>query len=88
MQIDIWAISIRLLFIYWPLAAIKPAILQTTLDKIQNWYRSNCKGDWEHSFGVQIDTIDNPGWRVKKDLTAIEFESKVFNKQLENGEND
>ncbi|GGG05927.1 hypothetical protein GCM10010912_58230 [Paenibacillus albidus] len=25
----------------------------------------NCNGDWEHSYGVKIDTVDNPGRSVE-----------------------
>ena len=34
---------------------------------IEKWYESNCDGDWEHSYGVKIETLDNPGWSVKID---------------------
>ncbi|AIU71835.1 hypothetical protein AT03_05150 [Hafnia alvei FB1] len=30
----------------------------------QNWYISKCDGEWEHSYGFDIGTIDNPGWKV------------------------
>jgi hypothetical protein len=33
------------------------------------WYLTECNGDWEHSFGVRIDTLDNPGWQLTIDLT-------------------
>jgi len=32
-------------------------------------YRGQCDGDWEHSYGVKIETLDNPGWLVTIDLT-------------------
>ncbi len=35
---------------------------------LQDWYRSRCDGTWEHSYGVKIDTLDNPGWLVTVDL--------------------
>ena len=35
---------------------------------LENWYFSNCNEDWEHQFGVKIDTLVNPGWRVEIDL--------------------
>ncbi|MEU1725344.1 immunity 53 family protein [Nonomuraea sp. NPDC005692] len=35
---------------------------------LQSWYASCCNDEWEHSYGVTIDTLDNPGWRVKIDL--------------------
>jgi hypothetical protein len=35
---------------------------------LEKWYASRCDGEWEHSYGVEIETIDNPGWVVKIDL--------------------
>jgi hypothetical protein len=35
---------------------------------LQRWYASQCDGDWEHTYGVKIDTLDNPGWWVQVDL--------------------
>jgi hypothetical protein len=31
---------------------------------LENWYAGQCNGEWEHGYGVRIDTLDNPGWRV------------------------
>ncbi|MCM3133740.1 immunity 53 family protein [Paenibacillus polysaccharolyticus] len=33
-----------------------------TLTWIQHRYDQNCDGEWEHVYGVKIQTIDNPGW--------------------------
>jgi hypothetical protein len=38
------------------------------LERLQRWYLGECNGDWEHSYGVRIDTLDNPGWIVTIDL--------------------
>jgi hypothetical protein len=38
------------------------------LDWLQDWYRSKCNGEWEHEFGIEIETLDNPGWRVEVDV--------------------
>lgn len=27
---------------------------------LENWYSSNCDGDWEHLYGITIRTLDNP----------------------------
>jgi hypothetical protein len=35
---------------------------------LQDWYATRCDGSWEHEFGVSIDTLDNPGWRLTVDL--------------------
>lgn len=38
------------------------------------WYQEHCDGDWEHQYGVRINTIDNPGWQVEIDLADTELE--------------
>ena len=42
---------------------------------IEQWYGSHCNGQWEHEFGIKINTLDNPGWSVEIDLTNTEIES-------------
>ena len=44
------------------------------------WYVSNCNGDWEHSYGVKIDTLDNPGWTVSIDLSETYLSDRPFEK--------
>jgi hypothetical protein len=39
-----------------------------SLSTLEKWYSGRCNGDWEHSFGVEISTLDNPGWSVEIDL--------------------
>ena len=41
---------------------------QGELAWLQQWYLSCCDGSWEHSYGVRVDTLDNPGWALKIDL--------------------
>lgn len=50
------------------------------LEWIQNWYKENCNGEWEHMFGIRIFTVDNPGWRVQIDLSNTNLEKKNFKK--------
>jgi len=45
---------------------------------IQNWYLQNCDENWEHCYGVNISTLDNPGWMVDIDLTDTSLENKEF----------
>jgi len=47
-----------------------------TFQRLQRWYTAQCNGDWEHSYGVSIDTLDNPGWRLRIDLTDITLQDK------------
>jgi hypothetical protein len=49
-----------------------------TLQELQNWYHSQCDGDWEHSYGVKIDTLDNPGWSVVIDLAETNLAGCAF----------
>lgn len=39
--------------------------MKNLIDQLQHWYASQCDDVWEHSFGVEIANIDNPGWKVK-----------------------
>jgi len=57
--------------------------MQEILSWIQDWYASQCNGDWEHSYGIEITTIDNPGWFITIDLEdtnleLIDSDSEVF----------
>ena len=49
-----------------------------TLQEIERWYASQCDGDWEHMYGVDIGTLDNPGWTVRIDLHETELEGVPF----------
>jgi hypothetical protein len=44
------------------------------LGELQHWFEEQCDGDWDHSYGVQIQNLDNPGWMVQIHLegTALE----------------
>lgn len=48
------------------------------IDWIQEWYASQCDGRWEHSYGIKIDTLDNPGWRVEIDIAETDIKDKYF----------
>ena len=50
----------------------------SVLGELERWYESHCDGDWEHSFGVVIRTLDNPGWMVKVNLLDTELEDVPF----------
>lgn len=36
-------------------------------------YKEQCNGDWEHSYGISITTLDNPGWYVESDLVETDW---------------
>ncbi len=59
------------------------------IDWLQKWYSNQCDGDWEHEYGIRIETIDNPGWIITIDLASTNFESlEIPYTRIENAEND
>lgn len=48
------------------------------LEWLMNWYVRECNNDWEHSYGVKIDTLDNPGWAMEIDLRKTILEGLPF----------
>ncbi|MCE4544322.1 MULTISPECIES: immunity 53 family protein [unclassified Caballeronia] len=59
--------------------------MMNLIDVLQSWYASQCDDAWEHSFGVEIANIDNPGWKVK--ITGATAR-KLTNVSLERSETD
>jgi hypothetical protein len=60
-----------------------------TLNWLESWYRQNCDGEWEHSYGIKICTLDNPGWSIEIDLEGTDCEDKFFKEiEIENSEED
>jgi hypothetical protein len=49
------------------------------LKRLIDWYANQCNGDWEHSYGVLLTTLDNPGWRLRVDLAGTHKEGESFN---------
>jgi len=59
------------------------------IEQIQAWYAAQCNGDWEHQYGVSIETLDNPGWSVIVDLFGTNLEDIRFQAyQEDKGEDD
>jgi hypothetical protein len=48
------------------------------LTRLRNWYAAQCDGDWEHFYGINIDTLDNPGWSLSIDLSDTYLSGKSF----------
>jgi len=59
------------------------------LSWLQQWYASQANGEWEHVYGVEILTLDNPGWQIKIDLANTDLGDIGFEKvKVERTEND
>lgn len=53
------------------------------------WYARHCDGEWEHEFGVQINTLDNPGWTCSINLKqtcmdGVPFDAVVVGEEDDN----
>lgn len=46
------------------------------LEWLEEWYESQCDGNWEHMFGIKIETLDNPGWNISIDLEDTDVNSE------------
>ena len=56
----------------------KIAGVEVVYERLQRWYLSQCDGEWEHRYGVQIQTLDNPGWMLDVDLVGTGLEDRPF----------
>lgn len=43
-------------------------MIEEVISTLESYYLTACDGDWEHTNGISINTIDNPGWIVEIDL--------------------
>ena len=50
----------------------------TDLQWLCAWFEQNCDGEWEHEFGLILETIDNPGWSLRIDLSRSSLSDAAF----------
>lgn len=48
------------------------------LQWLELWYTGQCDGSWEHEYGITIETLDNPGWRISMNMNDTPWENKEF----------
>jgi hypothetical protein len=48
------------------------------LSWLMEWYVAQCDEDWEHRFGLEIGTLDNPGWSLTIDFNSTPYEGRSF----------
>lgn len=64
-------------------------MMQNQLAWLEDWYATQCNGEWEHSYGVKIDTLDNPGWEITIDLNDTSLAGhEMINMKVNRSEND
>ena len=44
------------------------------LEFLIDWFAIHCDGDWEHSEGIRIATLDNPGWALDVRIEDTELD--------------
>jgi hypothetical protein len=44
--------------------------MEDLVRRVEDWYSRHCDGSWEHQYGIRIETLDNPGWRLEVDLAG------------------
>jgi hypothetical protein len=45
---------------------------------LEAFFASQCDGDWEHGQGIQIESLDNPGWSMKVSLIDTDIQDRIF----------
>ncbi len=59
------------------------------INQLQQWYLAQCNGEWEHQSGIEIETIDNPGWQVRVNVFGTDLDGRVFGRvKMERSETD
>src|SRR3954447_23427261 len=48
------------------------------MGELEQWFLSQCDGNWEHSHSIEIGTTDNPGWAVVIEVEGTALESRPF----------
>jgi hypothetical protein len=62
---------------------------KSIISSFQEWFSAQCDGEWEHEYGIKIETLDNPGWAVKIDLIGTKLENINFTEiRIEKSESD
>jgi hypothetical protein len=52
------------------------------MEFLLRWYAQQCDGDWEHRFGIDIRTLDNPGWSLKIDLVGTPLQGRKSTRRV------
>jgi hypothetical protein len=50
----------------------------SALSRLSRWFHDQCNGEWEHTYGVSIESLDNPGWAVRIDLRELDVMPPQF----------
>ncbi|MGW5709216.1 Imm53 family immunity protein [Streptomyces olivaceus] len=65
----------------WKFGQFSEEELVNSLRFLEAWYAAACDGDWEHSHGVRIETLDNPGWMLVIDLMGTPLQGRLCDRE-------
>lgn len=67
----------------------KKMVRNDNLNWLSNWFYSQCDGDWEHCYGIKIESCLDPGWHLTICLGETELQEKFFsNVKINRSKND
>lgn len=52
------------------------------MEFLRGWYSRQCDGEWERQHGVEIGTLDDPGWRLAVDVTGTDLEGAILERRV------
>ena len=55
------------------------------LTLLQEWYQHQVNGEWEHTYGISITTLDNPGWALKIEVRDTDLSNHLFDEVKHQG---
>ena len=55
------------------------------IELLNTWYLAQVNGDWEHKYGISLETLDNPGWKLE--ITGAD-ERKHLDIYIDNDDDD
>ena len=41
---------------------------------LEQWFADQCNGRWEHTCGIHIESLGEPGWRVRIHLRETPYD--------------
>lgn len=44
---------------------------------LQGWYNEQWHEEWDHEYGIRIETLDNPGWSVRISLEGTVYADRL-----------
>ncbi len=67
------------MFLQWDTKILTDdADLNEDLTWLSYWFRKMCNGSWEYHYGINLRTIDNPGWTFDVNLQETAYSERSF----------